>query len=138
MTMTLSVLTPNRTFFEGEITQISLEGYDGRMVIKPRHTPFVFALKEEGIITIDTPEGKQYAAIMGGFAEVSGGKITLLTGAAEWPDEIDEERAISSKERALARIKEKKEAHKLDRERAIHSLTRSEIRLKLAIHRTKK
>jgi len=138
-TMTLSVLTPTRAFFEGEISQVTLEGYEGRMVIKPRYTPFVFYLKE-GIIAIDTPEGRQHAAVMGGFAEVSenGRKIVLLTEAAEWPEEIDETRAQESKDRALGRIKEKQEAHKLDRARAANSLARSEVRLKLMIYKGKK
>ncbi|MCL1995377.1 MAG: ATP synthase F1 subunit epsilon [Defluviitaleaceae bacterium] len=135
--MTLSVLTPNRIFFEGEINEIALDGHEGRMVIKPRHTSFIFALKE-GIVTINTPEGKQYAAVMGGFAEVHEDRVVLLTEAAEWPEEIDEHRATCAKERAMERIKEKEEAHMLDRQRALKSLARSEVRLKLMIHRTKK
>jgi len=135
--MTLSILTPNRDFFKGEITQIGLDATEGRLVIRPRHAPFVFSLKE-GIITIDSPEGKQYAAVMGGFAQVKENEVILLTQAAEWPEEIDEHRATCAKERAMERIKEKEQAHLLDRKRALQSLSRSEVRLKLMIYRTKK
>lgn len=134
--MTLSILTPSRKFYTGAITSISLKSTNGQLVIKPMHTPFVFALNE-GIISFDTAEGTQYAAVMSGFVEVTNNKVTLLTDAAEWPEEIDESRAKEARDRAMSRIKEKEEKNKLDRERALKSLTRSEVRLKLMLYKKK-
>lgn len=39
-----------------------------------------------------------------GFAEILGDKVTLLAELAEWPEEIDLERAEAARERAEERI----------------------------------
>ena len=66
------------------------------------------------------------AAIHAGFAEILGDKVTLLAEVAEWPDEIDLNRAEAARDRAEERISVKAETTDLKRaEFALHkALTR--------------
>ena len=136
--MTLSILTPVKEFYVGEIKTVLIEAVAGRVQIRPRYAPYIFALND-GIMSIETEEGKKYAAVMSGFAKVMDNKVTVLTDAAEWPEDIDENRAMQAKERALANLKaqeeQAREENRIDRERAYKSLCRAEIRLKLLLTR---
>ena len=64
-----------------------------------------------------------------GFAEILGDKVTLLAELAEWPDEIDVERAEAARSRAEERIR----AHEanLDLKRAEYALHKALIRINL-------
>lgn len=134
--MRLSILTPIKEFYKGDITSVTVKTIDGTVQIRRRHTPYIFTLSES-VISIETTEGKRYAAVMAGFAEVSDGNVTLLTDAAEWPEEIDEERAKESKERALLFLREHelkiRESNEIDKQRASRAFNRAEVRLKLLL-----
>ena len=130
--MHLSILTPSREFCTEQVVSISLQGYYGTFVIKPRHTPFVAALTE-GVVKIITETEEKEAAIMGGFIEVQNNRAVMLTDAAEWPHEIDCPRAREALERAKRRLEQEELEEELDRERALKALTRAEIRLKLGL-----
>lgn len=82
--MTLSILTPMNHFFEGPIKSISLQTLDGIVQILPRYAPYVTGLRN-GVATIVTDSGEEKkATIDGGFAEVIGGKVSILTDEASW------------------------------------------------------
>ena len=128
--MILQVITPTKNFFNETIKSLAVDGEYGRLVILPRHAPYVFAIGD-GIIKIETESGqRQLADVMGAYAEVFENKITLIADVAEWPDEIDTERAKNSKERAEQRLKDGNS----DRERALKSLRRAEVRMKLSVY----
>ncbi|MCL1936270.1 MAG: ATP synthase F1 subunit epsilon [Defluviitaleaceae bacterium] len=131
--MILSILTPVRNFYTGEIKSVSLETKDGKLVIQPRYAPFVCSLVD-GIATITTAsDEKIVASIMSGFAEVINDKVTILTDSAELPDDVDDNRAVLAKERAKQRLLAVKNEEEIDRERALKALTRAEIRIKLKL-----
>ena len=61
-----------------------------------------------------------------GFAEILGDKVTLLAELAEWPEEIDLERARKAEDRARER---------LNRKDADLDVARAELALKRALAR---
>ena len=61
-----------------------------------------------------------------GFAEILGDKVTLLAEVAEWPDEIDLDRARRAEDRARDR---------LNRKDANLDVARAELALKRALVR---
>ena len=61
-----------------------------------------------------------------GFAEILGDKVTLLAEVAEWPDEIDLDRARKAEDRARDR---------LNRKDANLDVARAELALKRALVR---
>jgi F-type H+-transporting ATPase subunit epsilon len=73
----------------------------------------------------------EYLAVSGGFAEVSGNKVTILAEAAERAREIDVERAKRAKERAERRLAKARE-EAIDHDRAEAALKRALVRLQIA------
>jgi len=58
-----------------------------------------------GVVSIETAEGTKTAAIHSGFMVILQEKITIMAEVAEWPEEIDENRAKEAKLRAERRLK---------------------------------
>ena len=76
-----------------------------------------------GVTITQEDSNLKQAVVHAGFAEILGDKVTLLAEIAEWPDEIDLDRARRAEDRARARL-EKREAN-LDVARAEMALKRS-------------
>ena len=89
----LKIITPDRVFYSGKASFLELNTVEGRIGIYKNHIPMTTVL-EPGIATI-TEEGgnKKEAALHTGFMEILGDRITILAEIAEWPDEIDRNRA---------------------------------------------
>ena len=105
-TFKVSIITPERTFYEGEATMVEFNTVEGEIGVLPKHIPLTTVIAP-GICTITESEGVKKAAVHAGLAEILPDKVTLLAEIAEWPDEIDVERARSAEDRARARLAEK-------------------------------
>ena len=79
------------------------------------------------VLTIHQNDGIKKAAVHGGIVEVLKDKVTILAEIAEWPDEIDVNRANDAKIRAERRLASKDS--NLDVPRAEMALKRSLARL---------
>ncbi len=124
----VEIITPDRVFYTGEATMIEFTSVEGDMGVYKNHIPLT-AVLAPGIVTIHEPEGEKRAAVHAGFAEILGDKATLLAEIAEWPDEIDVERAEAAKRRAEERLAAK--AADLDVARAELALRRALVRISL-------
>jgi len=105
-TFYLEVVTPERKFFEGQAEMIIVHTPDGEIGILKDHEPAVVAV-ESGAIRILVDGVWKEAAITPGFMEVTSEKTILLVDTAEWPEEIDINRAKAAKERAEERLQQK-------------------------------
>ncbi|KPU27393.1 ATP synthase F1 subunit epsilon [Caloranaerobacter sp. TR13] len=104
---TLEIVTPDRKFFEDEVEMVIIRGIEGDIGILKNHTPLVTPLSI-GKIRIKQNGKFKEAAIAGGYIEVTKDKTTVITDAAEWPEEIDVKRAEEAKKRAEQRLKSSK------------------------------
>jgi len=104
-TLTLRVITPERIALDREVASVRLPGLDGSIGVLPRHAPMVAAL-EPGLVRYRTPSGADEEALFvaGGFAEVRGATLRVVSPAGEAPAEIDEERAREAEQRARERM----------------------------------
>lgn len=100
---TLEIVTPDRKFFEDEVEMVVVRGLEGDMGILKDHTPLVTPLAI-GKIKIKQNGQTRCAAIAGGYMEIAEEKTTIIADSAEWPEEIDVERAKAAKERAEKRL----------------------------------
>ncbi len=100
----LQIITPTKTFFDEEIEMAVVRTIDGDMGILRNHIPLVTPLSV-GIIKLKSEGTTREAAIAGGFVYVERAKTVIMTDAAEWPEEIDLNRAEKAKERAETRLK---------------------------------
>ncbi len=124
----VEIITPERVFYTGEATMIEFTSAEGDMGVYKNHIPLTTVLAP-GIVTITEEDGQKKAAVHAGFAEILGDKVTLLAEIAEWPDEIDTDRAERARKRAEERLAAKAES--LDVARAELALKRALVRISL-------
>lgn len=125
----VEIITPDRIFFTGEADFLEFATMEGEIGVYKDHIPMTTVLAP-GIVTIHNGEEEKTAAVHAGFAEILGDKITLLAELAEWPDEIDVERAEAAKGRAEERLANRSED--IDVMRAEFALRKALIRIDAA------
>ena len=76
--MNISVLTPDRTVFEGPIKSLMVPGVAGRFEILRKHAALVSALKEGKVTIVEEGGGRKSFGIEKGFVEVLNDNISLL------------------------------------------------------------
>jgi F-type H+-transporting ATPase subunit epsilon len=125
----LEIHTPYRLFFIDKVEAITLMLEDGEAGIYANHS-FMIAPIRTCVLCIKDKDGLwKNAFITEGILEVSGHRTVLLVDAAEWPDEIDRDRALTAKKRAEEELKEG--VMKFEIENAQLDLKRAETRLKV-------
>lgn len=122
----LRIITPNKEFYNGEVSDLHIESVNGKMEILPGHVPLISILKPT--ISKLVEEEKKIFFSSSGIIKVSKDKIIMLCDACEWPYEIDIERAEKAKKRAEERINDKKD---IDVDRAKLALIRALTRIKI-------
>lgn len=126
----VEIITPDRIFYKGEGSMIEFNTAAGEIGVYKNHIPLTTVLAP-GVVTIHKDgEDNVIAAVHSGFAEILPDKVTLLAETAEWPDEIDVERAQAAKARAEERLANKTEA--IDVARAELALRRALVRMDIA------
>ncbi|MDP3183106.1 MAG: F0F1 ATP synthase subunit epsilon [Desulfobaccales bacterium] len=126
----LEVVTPDRMVLSTEAEVVVCPGVEGQFGVLVGHVPFLSAL-EIGEMYYKAGGKTEFLAVSGGFAEVTGTKVTIVAEAAEMGREIDAERARRARERAEKRLAAAK-TEAIDWVRAEASLRRSVIRMKVA------
>lgn len=122
----LTVITPEKTFFDGETTQMIVRTTEGDIGILANHTSLVASLPS-GPLKIMQDNGEyRLAAVSAGLIKVGGNKVHIFADAVEWADEIDIEWAKRSEENAKQRIAAKKSQRDFDL---------AELKLKRALNR---
>ena len=101
-TFRCSIVTPAASVFEGDVRYVSLPSWDGQMGVMAGRSP-VLASLGIGSLRIELAEGgDQWFVIDGGFVQMAGDDLTILTERAVPATEIDIEAAESALERANA------------------------------------
>lgn len=90
-------------FFEGEADFLEFTSVEGEMGVYKNHIPLTTIL-EPCVMNIHNGTEVKKAAILGGFLEILQDKITVLAEDAQWPDQIDVDRAKEAKKRAEERL----------------------------------
>src|SRR5205085_1063955 len=101
----LVVVTPERQLLREPVSETTLPGADGCLGILPGHAPLITELGI-GELTYRRKGATEagHLAIISGFAEVLGDRVTVLAETAERPEEIDVARAEEAKKRAEQRL----------------------------------
>ena len=125
-TMKLLVNTPERVFYNDDLTFVELSTSEGEIGVYPNHVPLT-AVLVPCVLKIHQDGEVKKAAAHGGIVEILKDRVTVLAEIAEWPDEIDVNRANEAKVRAERRLAAKE--GNLDVHRAELALRRSLARL---------
>jgi len=128
--LTLEVVTPDRKILSTEADVVVLPGVEGQFGVLYGHVPFLSAL-DIGEMYYRDGGKTEYLMVAGGFAEVTGQKVTIVAESAELGREIDIERAKRALERAEKRLAMAR-TENVDWVRAEAALRRAMMRMKVA------
>jgi F-type H+-transporting ATPase subunit epsilon len=78
----VSVISPERTVFEGEAEMVVVPAWDGEMGILRGHAPMLVLLGK-GPLRIRTKGGEQRFDVEGGFLQVVDDIVTVLSERAD-------------------------------------------------------
>jgi len=77
-TFELSILTPERSVFEGAVEYVQVPGSQGYLGVLAHHAPLVTALAP-GTLDVRLADGREQSwQVEGGFFEVSNNRATVL------------------------------------------------------------
>ena len=154
----LVIVTPERQLLSFPVSEVTLPGAEGELGVLPGHAPLITELGigeltyrgtheivpsppatgETAEQKFHPPDWRPHVAIIRGFAEILGDRVTVLAETAERPEEIDLERAKAALERAEKRIASGTATQDIDWDRATGALQRALVRIKVAEYAPRK
>lgn len=126
----LTVLAAEKPFYEGDCISLVVPTGDGQYGIQSMHSNMIAAVVP-GMLKITVPGNKEIiAAVSEGILKVENNHVLLLVDTAEQPEEIDENRAKRSAERAKEAILQKRSIQDYHAAQAKMARAISRIRVK--------
>lgn len=126
----LEIISPDREFYTGKVSFVEMTTTEGDIGIYKNHIPMTCILAP-GMVKLYEAESEdsepKKAIVHGGFVTILPDSVTIMAEVAEWPDEIDLNRAEEARIRAERRIKEGGEGVNIERAEA--ALRRSLARI---------
>lgn len=92
--MQVELVSPEAVLFSGECSQVVTRTVEGDVAFLDNHAPFIGAL-DIGQTQLWANDGVVSLAINGGFVEVSGNSVTILSDGALASEDINVEEAQS-------------------------------------------
>jgi F-type H+-transporting ATPase subunit epsilon len=129
-TLHVEIVTPYEMFYEGPAEMVIVTCKDGEIGVLPGHIPLVAALTS-GEVRMKIGDQTKVALTTNGFAEIGPELVIIVVNAAEWPDQIDVQRAQMALDRASARLADPS-LSALEKKHARHGAERAKARLKIA------
>lgn len=72
----LSIVSPEKAIFEGEVERVTLPGVQGSFSILPHHAPIISALGA-GVLSYVVEEEEQTVDIQSGFVEMNNNEVSV-------------------------------------------------------------
>lgn len=127
----VKVITPDRVFYEGDVSMVELKTTEGDIGVYRNHIPLT-CIVAPGVLNLHEAGGVKKAALHTGFVEILQEQVTILAEVAEWPDEIDRNRAEEALKRAERRLSGQGSESSIDVARAELALHKALLRIKLS------
>jgi F-type H+-transporting ATPase subunit epsilon len=123
----VQLVSPEQVLFDGEAEMVVCRPVEGAIAFLNGHVPYLGALADDEVRMILPGEGEEAAAVHGGFVQMTGDHLVVLSDLAELKEQIDVGRAETAKRRAEETL-----ARDPENENALAALARAETRLKVA------
>jgi len=132
----LEVITPERKVYEEDVDMVVAPASEGYVGILPHHAP-LFTTLGPGEFRVKRGGVEEVLAVFGGFMDVRGDRVVVLTDAAEPAEEIDASRAQQARDRAQE-VLAAGPASAADEQRARAELQRALVRLRVSENRRRR
>ena len=129
MSLTLRVLAPDQSVFDGTAEEVILPSTTGLLGILPGHISMVTAI-DIGVLRLLIDGNWNSIALMGGFAEVEDNEVTVLVNGAELGNTIDASIAEAELEKAKTELVQvQDQVNSTEKVKAKQNLNRARARL---------
>ena len=136
MSLTLRVLAPDQSVFDGSADEVILPSTTGQLGILPGHVSLLAAL-DVGVLRVRADGDWKSIALMGGFAEVEADDVTVLVNSAELGSSIDGSSAESELQAARSAVsKLEGQPTSPEKVKAQQSLNRARARAQAALNQS--
>ncbi len=127
--MQIELVSPETITYSGEAEFVLARTRGGGdIAFQAGHVPFVGSLEICKVEILTTDGGREVFAVHGGFIQVAGDKVTILSDVSEHSDAIDVARAEAARDRAQQALAE----DEADAD-AAGALSRASVRLRAAM-----
>ncbi|MBE9215592.1 F0F1 ATP synthase subunit epsilon [Plectonema cf. radiosum LEGE 06105] len=133
MTLTVRVISPDKTVWDSTAEEVVLPSTTGQLGILSGHAPLLSAL-DTGVMRVRPDKNQNWVAIalLGGFAEVEENEVTILVNGAEKGDSIDLEQARSAFSEAQTRLNQVPQGDRQAQIQATQTYKRARARFQAA------
>lgn len=125
-TFLLIITTPNREVYNGEVEKVFLKNADGDFEVLANHESMITSTVPCIAKFKDSKGIEDQLFISTSIVHINENKMTICSDAAEFEEDIDEERADEAMRRAKKRLEE---ADKYNKDRAASAFLRAKQRL---------
>jgi F-type H+-transporting ATPase subunit epsilon len=132
----LEVITPERVVYTDDVDMVIAPATDGYVGILPHHAPLLTTLGP-GEFRVKKGGVEEVLAVFGGFMDVRGDRVVVLTEDAEHAEEIDAKQAQEARDRAQAAL-QAGPMSAADEARARASLQRALVRIRVSERRRRR
>jgi F-type H+-transporting ATPase subunit epsilon len=80
--MRVTIISPDRSVYDGEAQSLIAPAFDGEVGILPHHAPFMTVVGQ-GRLVVRTADGARRFRVRGGFLQVRNDMVRLVTEHAE-------------------------------------------------------
>jgi F-type H+-transporting ATPase subunit epsilon len=130
----LEIITPTKKFFSDDVESLIITTPEGELGVLHGHIPMVVVVAI-GEVRIKRNDQWIIAAVSEGFMKIEQEKTIMFVDTAEWPEEIDANRALAAAERARERMQ--RQLSKIEYTNSTAALQRAMSRLKVKNHTPK-
>jgi F-type H+-transporting ATPase subunit epsilon len=113
-TFHFELVSPEKIAFSGEVDQVDVPGAEGDFGVLAGHAPLVSLLRP-GVMTVYAGGEQSKIVVLGGFAEVGPGGLTVLADVATTVEEVDRAALRAQIEEMEQDVKQIAQASQLDR-----------------------
>jgi len=116
MPLTLEIVTPEARVYSETVDTVVIPTVEGEVGILPGHIPLV-TLVDAGELRATKGGVTQLLVVGGGFAQVTGEKVSILADSAIYEEKIDENAAAAAMKRAEEALRGKQSLEPAEIER---------------------
>jgi F-type H+-transporting ATPase subunit epsilon len=132
MTLTVRVIAPDKTVWDGTADEVILPSTTGQLGILTGHASLLTAL-DTAVMRVKSGKDKWTPiALMGGFAEVDNNEVTVLVNGAELGETINKEQAQKDLTEAEAKVASAQTGTRQEQIQATQAFKRARARLQAA------
>jgi F-type H+-transporting ATPase subunit epsilon len=106
MALTLEIVTPEARVYSDSIDGVVIPTVDGEIGVLPGHIPLLTQV-DHGELRVTKGAATLLLAVSGGFAQISGDKVSVLAESAIQEEKIDEHAAENAMKRAEEELRAK-------------------------------